>query len=144
MRHRFTSVTRWILALGYTEPRFRIGSDAAGRAVHLREMSIRNVLDRIDPLCTLSGDGVVSAPADAVAAAIADPGTPIHRRQDNRLAGAPLADYFALRRLRRIARDLARRDGATLEIAVPPPIAGWIRLRYERADRLMAQLSAYA
>jgi hypothetical protein len=130
--------------LGLDQARHRVATDDAGRDLRLTEISIRAVLDRIDPLCTIAGDGHVQAPAEAVADAIADRANPVHRRRANRIAAAPLSDWLALRRLRRVARTQAIAEGATLDLVVPAPIDGWIRLRYERADRLMAELHVFA
>ena len=119
-----------------------IGLDLRGRPLVLDEMSIRNVLVRVDPLCATAHGDHVRVPVAEVVEAIADRIRPIHRGLPNRLAGAPRRDRAALRRLRELAE--ARRQagpGAHLLIPVPTAVAGWIRLRHRHAERLIEKLA---
>lgn len=119
-----------------------IGTDLQGRAIVLDEMSIRNVLLRVDPLCATAHGDHVRVPAAEVIDAIADRSRPIHRGLPNQLAGAPRRERAALRRLRELAETrLQAGPGADLLIPVPPSVAGWIRLRHAHADRLIATLA---
>ena len=119
--------------------------DLDGRPVVLDEMSVRNILVRIDPLCTLAEDAHVRVSARDVAAAIKSRSAPLHRRLPNVIAGAPRRDRAALARLHRLAAlHAAASEDASLDLHVPRVVAAWIAIRYRVAERLLDEMAAQA
>ncbi len=141
--------TRLTAALGET-PGLLAGDhqvcrDLKGRGIVLHDLTIRNILTRIDPLVTISEGGQVSMPAYEIADVLGNRYGSIYRRTPNQIAAAPITDEIPVARLRAfVAARLAEDERATITFDVPGPIAGWIRLRYERAERMIEDLSRVA
>lgn len=113
--------------------------DAKGAPIVLDEISIRAILTRMDTIYVERVDaGTVRVSAWYMACAIDDRDDPIHRAIPDRIAGAPLRDRRALRRLRDLACSVASRGSqATMTLVVPESVAGWTGIRRRRHERAM-------
>ncbi len=113
-----------------------------GERISLDEMTLRNILIRIDPLLTYAEERTIEVPAREIAAAIGSATHPIHRRWPNRIAAAPRRDRAAIKRLRRIAeREAGQSDDRMMHLLAPPNVLAWTKIRYTKADREIGMLS---